>query len=50
MISNTLQFPSRVPDYRKTRSHADFLTNISISKDTIIKLISQIWQDDSSSR
>ena len=50
MISNTLQFPSRVPDYRKTRSHADFLTNVSISKDTIIKLISQIWQDDLSSR
>ena len=44
MISKTLCFPSRVPDYRNTRSHEDFVANINISKDTLITLISNIWK------
>ncbi|WP_435010018.1 lipoate--protein ligase family protein [Tundrisphaera lichenicola] len=38
--------PSRKPDYRRNRSHADFLTNIPISRERLLKALKIVWLED----
>lgn len=39
LIDRYLPMPPRRPDYRDNRSHADFLTNIPLTRDAILKAI-----------
>ena len=43
MISTCLQFPSKAPEYRKHRSHENFVQNIAISKDNLVELLLAKW-------
>jgi lipoate-protein ligase A len=43
MISDSLAFPSRVPDYRKNRSHSDFVQNITLTKQHIMDSLTHAW-------
>ncbi|RAP37722.1 lipoate--protein ligase family protein [Candidatus Marinamargulisbacteria bacterium SCGC AAA071-K20] len=43
-ISEFLKYPSKSPDYRLMRSHHDFVSNILIKKDNIIKCIGESFQ------
>jgi lipoate---protein ligase len=40
IISKFLRHPSKEPEYRKNRDHANFITNLNIDKSTIIRRIS----------
>ena len=42
-ISKKLKHPPKEPDYRKSRKHDDFLSNIPLKKLTIISLFSQYF-------
>lgn len=42
-ISALLPMPSKQPDYRKSRSHADFLMNLCIHADTVKSGLRKIW-------
>lgn len=42
-IEKQLGKPDREPDYRKSRSHIDFLTNIPLSKAVLIKAMRDAW-------
>ncbi len=43
LISRCLNMPERQPDYRRSRPHADFVTNIPISADSVKKALSKGW-------
>ena len=42
MIEQTLKHPSKEPDYRKKRSHKEFLTNLSAKKTNLINCLSKL--------
>ena len=44
VVKKYLKMPVRQPEYRSQRHHTDFLTNINLPIDIIIKLISDEWQ------
>jgi lipoate-protein ligase A len=44
LIEKTLAFPSKQPEYRKSRSHIDFLTNINLPADKIKAALRRSWQ------
>lgn len=46
-IHNLLAHPSIEPDYRNNRSHLDFITNISISKEQIMTALETEWISES---
>jgi lipoate-protein ligase A len=46
LIGETLKFPSRQPDYRHRRSHADFLMNLDTSAAAVKVAMQKIWQAD----
>lgn len=46
-IHNLLAHPSIEPDYRNNRSHLDFITNISISKEQIMTALETEWNSES---
>ncbi|WZO97562.1 lipoate--protein ligase family protein [Isosphaeraceae bacterium EP7] len=47
LIAGYLKQPSRQPDYRLGRSHAEFLTNVPLGRDEILSSIRQAWLVDS---
>lgn len=46
LVSETLKFPSREPDYRHQRSHADFLINLDLSAAAVKEAIQKVWKAD----
>jgi lipoate-protein ligase A len=47
LISELLPMPSRQPDYRQSRSHKKFLTNLSLPADTVKTALRQAWVENS---
>ena len=43
LISRYLPMPSKQPDYRKARSHADFLTNLKLPADSVKAALTRTW-------
>jgi lipoate-protein ligase A len=41
-----LKAPPRQPEYRRQRSHADFLMNLPIGAETLEQVLREIWQAD----
>ena len=48
LIGNLLQMPSKQPDYRESRKHADFLTNINVSAEMVKAALEKAWDGESS--
>ncbi len=44
LIGNLLRMPSEEPDYRESRTHADFLTNINVSADKLKAALLKTWE------
>ncbi len=44
LIGEYLKFPSRQPDYRGSRSHDDFLTNVNLSADAVKEALKKVWK------
>ncbi len=45
LISRYLKMPPRMPDYRRARSHADFITNVSLDIHRFKGQMADVWQD-----
>jgi len=43
LIETYLKHPPKEPDYRKNRSHLDFVQNIPTTSDNLIKVINKKW-------
>ena len=43
LIGDLLQMPSKEPDYRESRKHADFLTNINVSTEQVKAAVKKAW-------
>jgi lipoate---protein ligase len=46
LIAELLRMPSKQPDYRESRTHADFLTNISVSAEDLKVALQTAWGAD----
>ncbi|HTV76055.1 MAG TPA: lipoate--protein ligase family protein, partial [Candidatus Baltobacteraceae bacterium] len=46
LVSEFLRMPSKQPDYRKERSHGEFLTNLNLSADKVKAALQKIWKAD----
>lgn len=46
LIGEALKFPSRQPDYRHQRSHADFLMNLNLSAAAVKMAMQNVWKAD----
>jgi lipoate-protein ligase A len=44
LLERVLPMPSRQPDYRQRRSHADFLTTLDLPKANIQSALETVWQ------
>lgn len=44
LAETLLQMPSKQPDYRASRNHADFLVNLNLPADKIKSAMKQIWK------
>ena len=42
-LEKYLRMPSKQPDYRKSRTHSEFLTNLKISSDKIKSVLKEAW-------
>jgi lipoate-protein ligase A len=49
LIGRYLHRPSRQPDYRAGRSHADFLTNLDLARPALLQAIQEPWRPLTSS-
>jgi lipoate-protein ligase A len=47
LIGDLLRMPSKQPDYRESRTHADFLTNINVSAENVKAALQKAWDADS---
>ncbi|MGA2854027.1 MAG: lipoate--protein ligase family protein [Verrucomicrobiota bacterium] len=47
LIGDLLLMPSKEPDYRESRKHADFLTNINVSAEMLKAALQKAWGADS---
>jgi len=47
LIDKFLRMPSKEPDYRKSRSHKDFLTNLDLPSDAVKKAMAKAWSAES---
>ena len=47
LIGELLRMPSKEPDYRESRKHADFLTNINVSAAQVKTALRKSWGADS---
>ena len=47
LIGDLLQMPSKEPDYRESRKHSDFLTNINVSAEELRVTLQKAWNADS---
>src|SRR6516162_4348715 len=43
LISELLLMPSLQPDYRASRTHADFVTNLNLPAETVKATLAQAW-------
>ena len=43
LIGDLLRMPSKEPDYRENRKHADFLTNINVSAEKVKAAMQKAW-------
>jgi lipoate-protein ligase A len=43
LIAHYLRMPPRQPEYRAARSHADFLTNLAVDRETLVQAIDRAW-------
>jgi lipoate-protein ligase A len=43
LLNSLLPMPSREPDYRRSRGHADFLMNLNVSASEIKAVLTQTW-------
>jgi lipoate-protein ligase A len=43
LIGDLLRMPSKEPDYRESREHSDFLTNISVSAEKVKAALQKTW-------
>jgi lipoate-protein ligase A len=48
LIGDLLQMPSKQPDYRESRKHADFLTNVNVSAEKAKAALQKAWVAGSS--
>ncbi len=46
VVGELLQTPSQQPDYRRGRSHADFVTNLGLTADEVKASVAKFWQAD----
>jgi lipoate-protein ligase A len=46
LISRHLREPSRQPDYRARRPHADFVTNLGVERAWLIERLRAVWRAD----
>lgn len=46
LVARLLHFPSRQPDYRQSRSHLDFVTNIPLTRDAVKGALRDAWRAD----
>ncbi|HEX8237712.1 MAG TPA: lipoate--protein ligase family protein [Abditibacteriaceae bacterium] len=44
LIERVLNMPSKQPQYRNTRSHHDFVTNIGATRESIKRVLQETWQ------
>jgi lipoate-protein ligase A len=44
LISELLLMPSKQPDYREHRAHAEFLTNLNVSANAVKAAMRQVWK------
>ena len=44
LVSRLLPMPSKQPDYRRSRSHAEFLMNLDVSAAEVRCALAQIWE------
>ena len=44
LIGDLLRMPSKQPDYRESRLHADFLTNINVSAEMVKAALQKAWE------
>ncbi len=47
LIGDLLRMPSKEPDYRESRKHADFLTNINVSATKVKAALQKAWDANS---
>jgi len=47
LVGELLRMPSMEPDYRESRKHADFLTNINVSAEKVKAALQTAWDADS---
>jgi lipoate-protein ligase A len=45
-LARYLQAPPRQPEYRRGRSHADFVTNVPLTATALRQLIKEAWSAD----
>jgi lipoate-protein ligase A len=43
LVETCLRLPPRQPDYRQSRAHADFVTNLPIARASLIEAIGRAW-------
>lgn len=43
LIERYLKSPPRAPDYRAGRSHADFVTNVSLPRERLVEIVKEAW-------
>ena len=43
LVSEFLRMPSKQPDYRQSRSHGEFLTNLNLSPDKVKAALKKSW-------
>jgi len=48
LVSDLLQMPSKQPDYRESRAHADFLTNLNVPADRVKVALQRAWKAETS--
>jgi lipoate-protein ligase A len=46
LVGEVLKFPSRQPDYRHQRSHADFIMNLDLSAAAVKAAMQKVWKAD----
>lgn len=44
LVSKLLPMPSKEPNYRRNRSHADFVTNLEMATSEVRAALSQVWK------
>jgi lipoate-protein ligase A len=44
LIGDLLRMPSKEPDYRESRKHTDFLTNINVSVESVKAALRKTWE------